>query len=70
MAWLAERWANIVHPTDNHTPTMRLNANIGPTLSCYLEKRKGPKNRGPFCFNGTTETNETKRDPMLNPTCP
>ena len=36
MATLAQRWANIVHPTDNHTPTMRLNANVGPTLSCYL----------------------------------
>ena len=36
MAWLAQRWANIVHPTDNHTPTVRLNANVGPTLSCYL----------------------------------
>ena len=36
MAWLAQRWANIVHPTDNHTPKVRLNANVGPTLSCYL----------------------------------
>ena len=38
MAWLAQRMANIVHPTDNHTPTVRLNANVGPTLSCYLGK--------------------------------
>ena len=36
MAWLAQRWANIVHPTDNHTPTMRFNTKVGPTLSCYL----------------------------------
>ena len=34
-----------------------------------VTKRKGQKNRGPF-FNGTTETNETKGDLMLNPTCP
>ena len=33
MAWLAQRWANIVHPTDNHTPTVRLNANVAPTFS-------------------------------------
>ena len=31
-----------------------------------VTKRKGPKNWGPF-FNGTTETNVTKGDPMLNP---
>ena len=31
-----------------------------------VTKRKGQKNRGPF-FNGTTETNVTKGDPMLNP---
>ena len=36
MTWLAQRWANIVRPTDNHTPTVRFNANVGPTLSCYL----------------------------------
>ena len=28
---------------------------------------KGPKNWGPFFFNGTTRTNVTKGDPMLNP---
>ena len=36
ITWLAQRWANIVRPTDNHTPTVRFNANVGPTLSCYL----------------------------------
>ena len=34
-----------------------------------VTKGKGLKNWGPF-FNGTTETNVTKGDPMLNPTCP
>ena len=32
-----------------------------------VTKRKGQKNQGPFFFNGTTETNVTKGDPMLNP---
>ena len=36
MAWLAQYWANIAHPTDNHTPTVRFNAIVVPTLPCYL----------------------------------
>ena len=32
-----------------------------------VKNKKGLKNWGPFFFNGTTETNVTKGDPMLNP---
>ena len=32
-----------------------------------VTKRKGLKNQGTFFFNGTTKTNVTKGDPMLNP---
>ena len=35
-----------------------------------VTKRTGLKNWGPFFFNGTTGTNVTKGDPMLNLTCP
>ena len=35
-----------------------------------VTNEKGLKNWGPFFCNGTTETNVTKGDPMLNPTYP